>query len=183
MRSPILACGLLSLAVALAVATPSEAQPSMGASAGLTFSVSLGDRPMFGLGVDARATVLARGCFSRDCSPGPFDRAGLGPFVQATLLDFKAGRFAAGLHGGGEVGFWLFSLDGELGWTYRTSLGEDRPGVHGVHLGLLSPLFPAEELSIRVAVSRRKREIVPEVILGVGARFPSPFGMPWTGGE
>jgi hypothetical protein len=82
-------------------------------SPGLMFSLSLGDKTAFGLGLDARYTAV----FGR--------AAGVGAFAQATWLNFSAGRFAAGAHGGGWPGIPApISLDGELGWTYRTAFDE-----------------------------------------------------------
>ena len=72
----------------------------------------------------------------------------------------------------------IYSLEGEIGWTYRTSLGQDHPGGHGIHLGILNHLAPAEEIAIRTTISWFGPQIVPEAILGVGGRYPNPIGIP-----
>jgi hypothetical protein len=171
MRLARLSCGLL-FAAGLAWSSPCGAAPSVGVSPGLTLSVSLGDKLAFGLGLDARVTVLTGPEFHRAV---PRNRYGLGPFLQLTWLDFSnAVRFAVGAHGGGEL-FSAFSMDGEIGWTYRTSLEKGRRGGHGIHLGILHTFYPAVELSTRLAVSWFGSKIVPEGIFGAGPRLP-PFG-------
>src|SRR5262245_24570329 len=115
--------------VALGIAAGLASFPSEAAAAGrvrhtvspgLIFSLSLGDKTAFGLGLDVRYTAVF----------GPLAGAGAGAFAQATWLNFSAGRFAIGAHGGGDIGDTLFALDGELGYTYRTAFDEAHPGGH-----------------------------------------------------
>jgi hypothetical protein len=137
-------------------------------SPGLLFSVSFGDKTAFGLGLDARYTAA----FQRS---GGY-AAGVGVFAQATWLNFSAGRFAAGLHGGGDVERdGTFAMDGEVGYTYRTAYDEANPGGHGLHLGIMGTPLAFGEISLRGSIPFPGERHKPELTFGIGARFPSIF--------
>ncbi|WP_437742636.1 hypothetical protein WME73_45905 [Sorangium sp. So ce302] len=115
---------------------------------------------------------------------------GFGPFVQATWLNFSAGRFAAGLHGGSDIPDNLedvaSSIDGELGWTYRTRYSDELPGQHGSHVGAMTTLVSGVGLdfSVRAAIPLSSEPFVPEGTVGMGLRVLPPFGvrfMPMVG--
>lgn len=164
---------LTALGVAAGVSLPSAAHAQLiTVSPGVSVSVSFGQKLSFGLSLDVRGTVrLDRSC-------GSSQPMGAGIFAQATWLNFSAGRFAAGLHGGGALYDQVYALDGELGWTYHTRYDEAHPGEHGLHVGMLHSYTPAFlDASMRLAIPLAAESLVPEGILGVGVRYPSPYVM------
>jgi hypothetical protein len=176
--SPI-ALPALGLVAALAWPREARAQSSHhGVSPGLSFGVSFGERTSFSLGLDVRYSYLPNGA---DCGGSAW---GFGPFGQAALLIGSggvAGRFALGAHGGGSPTAAL-QPSAELGWTYRTAYGATRerpeiPGWHGLHVGLASYFFVAEELSVRGAIPLGARAAKPEMTIALGGRFPPPYGL------
>ncbi len=137
-------------------------------SPGLTFSISFGDKTAFGLGLDARytATIQKSGGYA----------FGVGVFAQATWLNFSAGRFAGGIHGGGDVEpYGGLGMDGEIGYTYRTAYDEANPGGHGLHVGLLGTPLAFGEISLRGSIPFPGERHKPEFTFGIGGRFPSIF--------
>ena len=183
LASRVIAPSLAALGSAAILLAPGEARADgvIAVSPALTFSVSFGQKVSFGLGLDFRVTGMVEG-FTSGCYNG--SRRGLGGFAQATWLNFSAWRFAAGVHGGGEVHEQSVAADGELGWTYRTKFGDAFPGYHGIHLGA-SGLFtfgvpPSVELPVRVAIPLTSTVRTPEVTVGLGARFPQMYGFPIT---
>ncbi|MDI1445272.1 hypothetical protein [Polyangium sp. 6x1] len=145
-------------------------------SPGLILSLSFGDKINFGLGLDARYSLLFAGetnCFSSE-------RRAIGAFAQASWLNFSAaGRFAAGIHGGGEIERGGFGVNGEVGWTYRTALSEFHPGGHGIHAGIGGIGGQIVDVFFRGTIpllgdDGRK----PEFTVAVGAHFPPMYGEP-----
>jgi hypothetical protein len=178
LSSRFLPPSLAALALAAAIVAPGAARAEgiISVSPGFTLSISFGDKTAFGMGVDVRMTTLLKGEYKGNyCAD---TRIGLGPFAQVTWLNFSAWRVATGVHGGGEIVQGKYGVDGELGWTYRTSFGREHPGGHGIHLGILNALFPAEELSVRGTISWLGPLVVPEGAVGIGPRYPGPFGLP-----
>jgi hypothetical protein len=132
------------------------------------FSLSIGDRTAFGLGVDTR--------FTRTFKGADYNYHGVGAFAQATWLNFSAGRFAAGVHGGGDLAAGgAVSLDGEVGYSYRTAYDEATPGGHGIHLGLSTMPLGIGEISFRGTIPFPGERHKPEFTIGLGARFPFVF--------
>jgi hypothetical protein len=170
--SRILPRTLTALGVAAGVSLPSVAHALDGISIspGVSLSLSFGQKVSFGLGVDLRATALFG---TTSCTEG---LNGVGIFAQATWLNFSAGRFAAGLHGGRTLVPQIYALDGELGWTYHTRYDEAHPGEHGIHVGILNN-FPLvfTDVSARLAIPVASESIDPEATFGVGARIPGVF--------
>lgn len=172
---------LAALGVAALVSLPGQARADdpYGMSVGVSLSVSFGQKLAFGLGADLRATFFMEGTL-----PGVFDpdHMGFGPFVQATWLNFSAGRFAVGAHGGGDVtgssSEIASSIDGEIGWTYRTRVSDEFPAQHGLHVGVMTSLFDPVVLdfSARAAIPVSGEMFVPEGTLGMGIRANRPFG-------
>jgi hypothetical protein len=172
------AAGLASLLVC-----PRAARAQDSASFASTFfvSVSVGDKaPIVGLGADFRMSGLVHGN-NEGCSRD--SRIGFGPFAQATWLIPRGLRIAVGGHGGGEIltsnqSFGSSSpsdgVDGELGWTWRSRIGE-APGGHGLHLGLQNLVFPAS-FAVRGALSSFDTRFVPEATFALGAGYPQLFG-------
>jgi hypothetical protein len=161
------AVGVLLTAAGVALPSPARAaDPSAPAlSPGVSLSVSFGQKVAFGVGVDLRLTFRF---------PDREGAAGLGPFVQATWLNFSAGRFAAGLHGGYDTG--LVGLDGEVGWTYHTAYDDEDTGQHGVHLGVIPTfLLSQAEVSGRVVIPLSKGSRTPEGTIGLGYHAIPPF--------
>jgi hypothetical protein len=137
-------------------------------SPALMFSVSFGDKTAFGLGLDVRYTAIFQ-------KSGGY-ATGVGAFAQATWLNFSAGRFAAGLHGGGDVEpYGALGMDGEIGYTYRTAYDEANPGGHGLHLGVIGTPLAFGEISLRGSIPFPGERHKPEFTFGLGARFPSIF--------
>ena len=137
-------------------------------SPGFLFSLSIGDKVAFGLGLDARYTAITR-------TDGGYAGGG-GVFAQATWLNFSAGRFAGGLHGGGDVlqrGY--LGMEGEIGYTYRTAYDEAHPGGHGLHLGFMGIPLGFGEISVRGSLPFPGERHKSELTIGLGARFPSVF--------
>jgi hypothetical protein len=168
-RLPLAAAFLAAgLAGGLTTSRAEAADAAQTVSPGLLFSLSIGDRIAFGLGVDVRYTATVQ--------KNSGSAAGGGVFAQATWLNFSAGRFAAGIHGGGDiVPYGAFSMDGELGYTYRTSYDDATPGGHGLHLGLASYPLGIAELSFRGSIPFPGERHKPELTIGLGARFPFVF--------
>lgn len=168
----------LASAVAATLAATGEARAQgFAISPGIVFSGTFGDKPTFGLGLDLRVTGLVKGDFM---SCDQKTRAGVGGFVQALWLDFRrAARVSVGAHGGGEA-HQVYSLGGELGWTYRTSLGES-PARHGLlfgmtHAAIFGPV-PSPEVSVRGLVSWAGPRVVPEAMVALTGRWPATFGL------
>jgi hypothetical protein len=169
---------LPALGLVAAIAWPCEARADIQhmVSPGLSFGVSFGERTSFSMGVDVRYSYLPNG----DLNGATI--YGFGPFAQAALLVGSfgaAGRFAAGAQVGGAA--FAVHPAGEVGWTYRTAYGATRerprvPGWHGLHLGLGSWFFPAQELTIRGAIPLGAPGARPEMTIAIGARFPAPYG-------
>ncbi|KYF53003.1 hypothetical protein BE08_23035, partial [Sorangium cellulosum] len=153
-RSRALPPALAALGAAALVSLPGQARADepFGISGGLMLSLSFGQQLAFGLGADLRAAVIVDG---DAIAPG---NVGFGPFAQATWLNFSAGRFAVGLHGGGDLSDdhadVHHSASGEIGWTYRTRMSDALPGQHGLHVGVMSTLDSpvALELSARAVI-------------------------------
>lgn len=174
-------------AALLAAPGSARAEGKVAVSPSVSFSVSFGQKIAYGLGLDLRVTGLVDGKIGT-CNDDP--RRGFGGFAQATwLVNLNAARFAAGVHGGGEIVNQMAAVDGELGWTYRTRVDDEHPGQHGLHLGALG-LFtfvpiayvPSLELPVRLAIPLSGGPIrTPEIIPGLGARIPQMFGIA-TGG-
>lgn len=173
----------IGAAALMAAPTPAHAQEggSVAISAGLSFNVSFGQKTNFGLGFDLRVTGLVEGGRTMPCDSK--SRMGFGGYAQATWLNFSAWRFGAGGHGGGEIVDQIFALDGELGWTYHTSYDDQHPGEHGLQVGALglvtlAYVAPSIEFPLRGVFPLGSPEFKPELITGVGARFPAVFGFP-----
>lgn len=172
----VLPSALAALGVAALVSLPREARADedITGSLALTLSVSFGQKLAFGVGADVRVTTL-------------FDNGmiGLGSFAQATWLNFSALRLAAGVHGGAvlvrEMAY-RHSIDGQLGWTYRTRYSSELPAQHGIHVGVINNVYDVEfspiglDLAASAAVPLSNEPYVPEWSLGVGARAPGMFG-------
>ncbi|WP_437296162.1 hypothetical protein [Sorangium sp. So ce426] len=181
-RSCSLPPALAALGVAALVSLPGQARADerFAVSGGVSLSLSFGQKLAFGLGADLRAAVLLDGSQPGGYSTG---NMGFGPFAQATWLNFSAGRFAAGLHGGSDISDDFdnnaYSIDGEFGWTYRTRYSDELPGQHGLHVGAMTTLFSplGLELSARAAIPLSGEPFVPEGTFGAGLRFPPPFGV------
>jgi hypothetical protein len=181
MSSRFLASSIAALggAAVLAAPSPARAESPIRVSPSITLSVSLGQKVAFGLGVDLRVTGIVD---LQSCSDS--DRHGFGGFVQATWLNFSAWRFAGGMHGGGEVHDQRIAVAGEFGYTFRTKFDEEFPAYHGLHVGALGTFAftdsfaPTMEMPVRVAVPLSGPVRTPEVIPGLGVRFPSMFGAP-----
>ncbi|WP_437907093.1 hypothetical protein WME95_04070 [Sorangium sp. So ce327] len=169
---------LAALGVASLVSLPGQARAEDDAfamSVGVSLSVSFGQKLVaFGLGADLRATFLMEGSFA-----GAFDSGhmGFGPFAQATWLNFSAGRFAIGTHGGGDLSRDA-CVDGEIGWMYRTPYRDLLPGQHGLHLGVMAGLLdPAVVVfSAGAAIPLSGESLAPEGMLGVGIHAAPIFG-------
>jgi hypothetical protein len=178
LRSPV-ALPALGLVAALAWPREAHADVSHMVSPALSFGVSFGERTSFSLGLDVRYAVLPEGA---GCSATPW---GFGTFGQAALLIGSggvAGRFAAGLHGGGGPPVPALQPGAEIGWTYRTAYPATRerpaiPGWHGLHLGIMSWFFLAEELTVRGAIPLGRKGAHPEMTVALGGRFPPPYGL------
>ncbi|WP_437283936.1 hypothetical protein [Sorangium sp. So ce406] len=178
-RSRALPPALAALGVAALVSLPGQARADepYAISGGVFMSLSFGQQLAFGLGADLRATALLN--TGRPYGAG---NMGLGPFAQATWLNFSAGRFAAGIHGGSDLSDDFVdvdhSIDGELGWTYRTRISDELPGQHGFHLGVVNTLFNPVclDISARAVIPLSGEPFAPEGTFGVGLRFFSPFG-------
>ncbi|MRG90798.1 hypothetical protein [Polyangium spumosum] len=167
--SSLLGPALGALGAAAVLLSPGEARADgeHWVSPGLMLSVSFGDKTNFGLGLDARYAYVLR-----------YQSVGVGAFAQASWLNFSsAGRFAAGLHGGGDLSRALFGLQGEVGWTYRTALGEEHPGGHGVHLGLGGIGMSIIDLVFRGTIPLPGEPSKPEFTIAAGAHFPPMYGM------
>jgi len=174
----------LAFGLAAGLLTPGVARADDGhaLSPGLLMSLSLGDKTAFGLGLDLRYTALLV-----DTACGSRRGAGVGVFGQAHWLNFSAGRFAAGLHGGSEIEQGQFGAGGELGWSYRSALGQDHLGGHGFHAGAMSyahaskgDLFPIFELSFRGTFPFPGEAHQPEVTIGTGLRLLPVYSPPST---
>jgi hypothetical protein len=165
LQAALVAAGLAS---ALTTSRAAAADVEHTVSPGLLFSLSIGDKIAFGLGLDARYTAV----FPKDSSSA----TGVGVFAQATWLNFSAGRFAAGIHGGGDVmRDGTFGMEGEVGYTYRTAYDEANPGGHGVHLGLTGLPLAFGEVSLRGSIPFPGEPHKRELTLGLGLRFPAVF--------
>jgi len=171
---------LCALGAAAVLMAPGEARAADDDihwfSPGLMLSLSFGDKINFGLGVDVRYSLL----FAGDTSCFSSERRAVGAFAQASWLNFsRAGRFAAGLHGGGDVTRGGFGVNGEVGWTYRTALGEFHPGGHGLHAGIGGVGGELVDLVFRGTIpilgdeGRR-----PEFTISAGVHFPPLYGEP-----
>lgn len=178
-RSRALPPALAALGAAALVSLPGQARADepFAISGGLMLSLSFGQQLAFGLGADLRAAVVVDG---DAFAPG---NVGFGPFAQATWLNFSAGRFAVGLHGGGDLSDdhadVHHSVDGEIGWTYRTRMSDALPGQHGLHVGVMSTLDSpvALELSARAVIPLSSEPFTPEGTFGMGLRLMPPFGV------
>jgi hypothetical protein len=182
---PVIPAAALAVATLVTPTTARADDPRVWVSPGLSFGVSFGQKTTFALGLDVRQSTLFTGF--NTCSSDR--RAGAGPYLQVTWLNFSSWRFGAGLHGGGDLHRYISSIEGEVGWTYRTGyrieqlrdVGEPAvtivPGTHGLQLGVLGSFILAEELSARVAIplGSPMRQTVETTITG-GVRFPGPFG-------
>lgn len=165
LRAALLAAGL---AGGLASSPAEAADVRHTFSPGLLLSLSIGDKTAFGLGIDARYTAV----FER----GQGLAAGAGVFGQATWLNFSAGRFAAGIHGGGDVSpYGILGMEGEVGYTYRTAFDDATPGGHGLHLGITTLPLAFGELSLRGSIPFPGERHKPELTIGLGARYPLVF--------
>ncbi|WP_437961792.1 hypothetical protein WME76_20550 [Sorangium sp. So ce119] len=179
-RSRALPPALAALGVAALVSLPGQARAddAYAISGGVFMSLSFGQQLAFGLGADLRATALLN-----TGRPSGAGNTGLGPFAQATWLNFSAGRFAAGIHGGSDLAEdfsdTLHSIDGELGWTYRTRYNDELPGQHGFHVGVMSSLFSPVALDVlaRAVIPLSGEPFVPEGTFGIGLRVTPPFGV------
>lgn len=167
-----------ALGVAALVSLPraARADQDFAASLALALSVSFGQKLAFGVGADVRASALLNN-----------DQAGIGPFAQATWLNFSALRFTGGVHGGSVIDkrmAYRYAIDGELGWTYRTRYSNELPAQHGLHVGILNNIYDVEvspfalELSASAAIPLLVEPYVPEWSLGVGGRAPGLFETP-----
>jgi hypothetical protein len=171
---------LLAIGVAAELSAPAaaHAQEPHAVSPGITFSFSIGEKPAFGLGLDLRYTRIFG---DHGCSDGA-ERVGMGVFTQITWLNFSAFRFAGGLHAGGEF-YNVLAAEGELGWSYRSAFNADHPSAHGPHVGIMALGFPgsfagpALEVTARGMLPWSGLEASPELTLGLGGRFPGPFGI------
>lgn len=177
-RARIIAPSLAVLGGVLAHAGEARAEQVLSVSPGLTFTVSIGQKLAFGLGIDLKLTGLFD---AGSCSNAP--RHGVGGYAQATWLNFSAWRFGAGVHGGGEVYEQSIATYGEVGWTYRTRFGDAFPGYHGIQLGAAGlfggpVMMPSIEVPVRVIIPITGELRTPEVIPGLGARLPQMFGFP-----
>jgi hypothetical protein len=187
MPRSLAALGALALASA-----PTAARAQFGASYGVSPAVSLtvsfGQKVMFGLGLDVRATALFPpsepivGCANGPVAPR---KAGVGPFAQITWLNFSHWRVASGVHGGGEVIAQTLAFDGELGWTYHTRYDDEHPGEHGLQLGVVGQgtpsvdgIPPSLEVPVRVALPFSSPVFAPEVTAGASLRWPPVFSFP-----
>ncbi|AUX42137.1 uncharacterized protein SOCE26_035640 [Sorangium cellulosum] len=172
----VLPPALAALGVAALLSLPGEARADDDTvpSGGISLSLSFGQKLAFGLGLDFRVTSVV------DEDP----RLGIGPFLQATWLNFSAFRFAAGVHGGGQLSDDRggYSALGELGWTYRTRYSDELPGQHGIHVGVLNSIGEAVafDLSLRAAIPLSAEPFTPEGTVGLGLRAPPPL---WIGQE
>ena len=179
--SSLAALGAVSL---LVCPTAARADPleKVAFSPGLTFSASFGQKLAFGLGFDVRVTALLTGRQTLDgCSPNVTARSGIGPYAQITWLNFSALRVGTGIHGGGEVYNHALAVDGEAGWTYHSRYDDAHPGEHGLQLGLLGlgsgPVqVPTAEIHVRGILPVGSPFFSPEMMAGVGARWPPVFG-------
>ncbi|MDI3285246.1 hypothetical protein [Polyangium sp. 15x6] len=170
---------LCALGAAAILMAPGEARADDDIhwfSPGLMLSLSFGDKINFGLGLDARYSLLFVGdttCFS---SP----RGAVGAFAQASWLNFSAaGRFAAGVHGGLDLrGRPPIGANAEVGWTYRTALSDQHPGGHGVHVGLGGIGAEIFDLAFRGTIPWAGDERKPEFTVALGAHFPPMYGEP-----
>ncbi|WP_437774252.1 hypothetical protein [Sorangium sp. So ce1097] len=178
-RSRALPPALAALGAAALASLPGQARADepFAISGGLMLSLSFGQQLAFGLGADLRAAAVLEG---GETVPG---NVGFGPFAQATWLNFSAGRFAVGLHGGGDLSDdhanVHYSVDGELGWTYRTRISDELQGQHGFHVGVMNTLDSpvALELSARAVIPLSGEPFMPEGTFGMGLRLIPPFGM------
>lgn len=182
---PVMPAAALALATLVTPTTARADDLRVWVSPGITFGVAFGPKTSFALGLDVRESTLFTGYST--CSSDR--RAGAGAYLQVTWLNFSSWRFGAGLHGGGDLHRYISSVEGEVGWTYRTGYrieklrdeGEPEvtivPGTHGLQLGILGSFILAEELSARVAIplGSPMRQTAETTIAG-GVRFPGPFG-------
>ncbi|WP_281317442.1 hypothetical protein [Polyangium sp. y55x31] len=169
---------LCALGAAAVLMAPGEARADDDIhwfSPGLMLSLSFGDKINFGLGLDARYSLVFLGDTS--CFAGP--RAGIGAFAQASWLNFSAaGRFAAGLHGGVDLRRTPIGANAEVGWTYRTALAGEHPGGHGIHVGLGAIGAEIVDLAFRGTIPMPGDERKPEFTVALGAHFPPMYGEP-----
>ncbi len=175
----LLGSALGALGTAAVLLSPSEARAEQYSafSPGLHLSLTFGEKLYFGLGLDARYSLLLQG------TPGclySVDRAGIGAFAQATWLNFSAGRVALGLHGGTEYARGMAGIDAEVGWTYRSALSDAIPAAHGVQAGLNfgAPPWSILELALRGTIPWPGSKAKPEFTIAAGARIPTMFGEP-----
>lgn len=156
--------------------------PSSAAAWGedLTFSVGLGisfsfggEAPRAGITFDARLAQILDPEVMDSCTR--LRRTGLGVFAQGTWMGGPS-RVAVGLHGGGELGNQapFGTLEGELGWTWRSAWGGESDG-HGLHLGLLAAKNFVDT-SARLVLTPDAREADVEGIFSLGLRLPTPLG-------
>lgn len=157
---------LLTAPLFLALASTSgtaHADSGVAVSPGVMLSLSLGDRPAFGLGVDLRGGAVVN------------DRLGLGLFAQATWLNFQAARYAGGLQGG-----YVFDAASttvgplfEAGLSYRTALG-DSPAFGAVHVGTgAAVVWGLFQFVVRGTFPWEARH--PEITLSVEGHLPPPY--------
>jgi hypothetical protein len=145
-------------------------------SPGLTLSLSFGDKIALGIGLDVRYTYdlnsHSSGCLLHT-------RGGFGGYASGTLLVLNGigARFSAGVHGGGELDVnHSYGLDGDLGWTVRTRMG-DSPAAHGILVGAHNVVSSVGDFGLQGILSMPSDAGVrPEGVLFVGARYPGPFG-------
>ncbi|UQA57565.1 hypothetical protein [Polyangium aurulentum] len=155
--------------------TSAPLETAHGGSVGVLLSFSVGARPAFGIGIDLRYTHYVELPYRSSLAASNENYYGLGAFFQASYLRGGAGRFAVGGHGG----FYdekIYSLDGELGFTYRTaSIDGKEPGGPALHLGF-TPIFSLFLLehgpSFRGAIGLAK-DTKSEFIIGHDFRAPT----------
>lgn len=168
------AAGFLCLMPSSAAAWGEDLYLSVGLGVSFSFGTEV---PRAGITFDARLAQILHPEVLDTCTR--LRRTGLGVFVQGTWMGGPS-RLAAGLHGGGEFGERapFGTLEGELGWTWRSAWGGESAG-HGLHFGLLVARSFVDA-SARLVLTPEAREADLEGIISVGLRFPTPLGESWS---
>jgi len=152
---------ICALGASLWASAPTEALAQTNSSlyTGLFLTVSFGDKPSLGLGVGLRLAPL------RTCAGNEG-----GIFAQASLLNFSlAWRMAAGFFA--ETPRTGYRLNGELGWAYRSALGEESPAGHGPHVAVGALAEKSKvDLALRGTVLLRAEDPGWELSPAVGPR-------------
>lgn len=175
--------GPISMAIAigggvLLVPEIAAADSRNGLTIGIMVSFSTGVRPALGIGLDFRYSHYVVLSDVEHPPPEYFimhDYAVLGAFVQGTYLFGGNFRFALGGHGGYLPTNQLVNLDGEIGFTSRTSLPKV-PGGVGLHLGFVPAFtlaFAEQGPSFRGSIGLTK-QMGNEFIVGGDIRAPGP---------